>query len=131
MVGRHLQDFFQYQADAVIGHLLHVHIRRTEECHVAVALRHVQQTVEQLQHTGRVTAVLLALANNLSHQCHTVVCRGILVEQHTLYHAVGIGRVLLVVIVGQQRHLRIAVRRLFLQHLVIDGYSPFLLSVDV
>ena len=65
--------------------------------------------MKQLQHAGRVASSPFTLANHLTHQCHTVFRRALLVQQDFFYQSVGSGRVMLFVIVSQHRHLRITV----------------------
>ena len=73
IVGSDAQGLIQHWGNAVVRHLLQIHIGRTEKGQISIALGQREHLMKQVQHTGRISSLLLTLANDLTHQCHTIL----------------------------------------------------------
>ena len=51
-----LQSLFQDYLDTILRHLFQIHIGCTEQRHISILLWHLENAVEQLQHTSGITS---------------------------------------------------------------------------
>lgn len=129
MVGGDLQHLLQYRTDRVIRHLLQVHIGSTENRNIGIHLRLLQHLMEEIEHAGRVTTVLLTLSYLLPHEQDTVLRSDILTQQHLLCQGISLVWVTLVFLIGKQSHQCVTIFRFCLQNIMIDVKCFLLLPI--
>ena len=128
VVGGYFEHLLQHPTDAVLGHLLGVHIRGTEQSHVLIVLRLREHLLEESQHTG---AVFHRLGHGylLPQQMGALLRGGVLVQQHALGQRIGYLPMIQCQMIGAERHQHAVVIGLLSQHTIVHFQGLLHLTV--